>query len=170
MDDSKQRLAISVIGLAGTFYFLSRMIGMYEKLTAPSSAVEEGTKLAARLAAHGKVNLEDLNEHERAICGDLVFAEDLEVNFADVAGLDEVKKGLGAVVAPFKDPERFAKSKLLSSPKGVLLYGPPGNGKSMMAAALAKECGANFINLRSSTLFQKVNQKSEKKKKRRKKS
>ena len=49
-----------------------------------------------------------------------------------------------------------------SPPKGILLYGPPGNGKTLLAKAIAGECGCKFINITASSLVSKYMGESEK--------
>ena len=67
--------------------------------------------------------------------------------FADVGGLDEVKKDISRkIILPFKKPSLFDKFKRKAG-GGVLLYGPPGCGKTMMARATAGEVGAAFISI-----------------------
>lgn len=95
-----------------------------------------------------------LNSHERVIAQCLVFPEELSVTFADIGGLEEVKKSLyQSLCFPFQHPEIFNNSKKKNSrslrqvPKGVLLYGPPGTGKTLLAKAIAKSCNCTFLNL-----------------------
>jgi len=78
------------------------------------------------------------------------------VSFADIGGLEALIASLReTIIYPLTHPSLFSSSTLLAAPKGVLLYGPPGCGKSMLAKALAKESGATFINLSISTLTNK---------------
>ena len=64
--------------------------------------------------------------------------------FADVAGQEEAKQELGDIVAYLRNPARFAAVGAAPC-RGVLLYGPPGNGKTRLAAALAGEAGVPFL-------------------------
>lgn len=64
--------------------------------------------------------------------------------FADVAGQEEAKQELADIVAYLREPARFAAVGAAPC-RGVLLYGPPGNGKTCLAAALAGEAGVPFL-------------------------
>jgi AAA+ superfamily predicted ATPase len=67
--------------------------------------------------------------------------------FADVGGLEDVKKDITRkIILPFRNPQLFDKFKRKSG-GGVLLYGPPGCGKTMMARATAGEVGAAFVTI-----------------------
>jgi transitional endoplasmic reticulum ATPase len=73
--------------------------------------------------------------------------------FADVGGLDEVKRDISRkIILPFKKPSLFDKFKRKAG-GGVLLYGPPGCGKTMMARATAGEVGAAFISIEISEIL-----------------
>ena len=74
----------------------------------------------------------------------------------DIGGLDPIVASLReTVIYPLLYPNLFSASSLIGAPKGVLLYGPPGCGKTMLARALAKESGATFINIAASVLTNK---------------
>ena len=66
------------------------------------------------------------------------------VSFDDIAGMDELKRELGMVVDVLRHPEAYAR-RGIRPVKGVILEGPPGNGKTYFARALATEAGVNFI-------------------------
>ncbi len=91
-----------------------------------------------------------------------VFIETPNVQWSDVGGLEEVKQNLiEAVEWPLKNPERF-KRLGITPPKGILLHGPPGCGKTLLARAVATESEANFITIRGPEIFSKWVGESEK--------
>jgi len=74
-----------------------------------------------------------------------VLVEVPKVKWEDVGDLEEVKQQLKEMVEwPLKHPESFERMGI-TPPKGILLYGPPGCGKTLLAKAVANESGANFI-------------------------
>lgn len=84
------------------------------------------------------------------------------ITFADVAGLDDVKKSITIrMINPVKYPEKY-KMYGKKSGGGVLLYGPPGTGKTMIAKAIANEVGAKFYAVKGSDIVSKWVGESEK--------
>lgn len=98
-----------------------------------------------------------LSQYEQAIAMDVVAPDDIPMSFEDIGGLGDVIEELKeSVIYPLTMPHLYSStSSLLTAPSGVLLYGPPGCGKTMLAKALAHESGACFINLHISTLTEK---------------
>jgi len=85
----------------------------------------------------------------------------LEVTYEDIGGLDdEMKKIREMVELPLKHPELFERLGI-EAPKGVLLHGPPGTGKTMLAKAVANETNSNFILINGPELMSKFYGQSE---------
>merc|ERR1711935_889800 len=75
------------------------------------------------------------------------------VSWNDIGGLEAVKMELQELVQyPVEHPEKFLKFGMTPS-KGVLFYGPPGCGKTLLAKAIANECQANFISIKGPELL-----------------
>jgi len=76
-----------------------------------------------------------------------------DVHWEDVGGLEDVKRELHETVQyPVEHAEKYIKFGMSPS-KGVLFYGPPGCGKTLLAKAIANECGANFISIKGPELL-----------------
>jgi len=91
-----------------------------------------------------------------------VYIETPSVEWDEIGGLEGVKQELiEAVEWPLKNPEVFSRLGI-KPPKGILLYGPPGCGKTLLARAVATESEANFITIKGPEVFSKWVGESEK--------
>ncbi|KAF1887808.1 hypothetical protein Lal_00023816 [Lupinus albus] len=106
-----------------------------------------------------KKSLKDIvteNEFEKKLLADVVPPSDIGVTFDDIGALENVKDTLKELVMlPLQRPQLFCKGQLTKPCKGILLFGPPGTGKTMLAKAVATEAGANFINISMSSITSK---------------
>lgn len=86
------------------------------------------------------------------------FATIPDVTWADIGALGQVRDELHmAIVQPIRHPELFSVVGI-NAPSGVLLWGPPGCGKTLLAKAVASESRANFISVKGPELLNKVGQ------------
>jgi len=89
---------------------------------------------------------------EEASYDELVLKEKPNVNWGQVVGLDPAKKAIKeAIVYPVERPDLFP----LGWPRGILLFGPPGCGKTLLAAAVATEIDAAFISVDAASIMSK---------------
>ncbi|MDD1715800.1 MAG: AAA family ATPase, partial [Methanolinea sp.] len=112
-----------------------------------------------------KVTNEDFDEARKYVEPSAmreVLVEVPDITWEDVGGLEEVKQELReAVEWPLRYPQIFAQLKT-KPPKGILLFGPPGTGKTMLAKAVANESECNFISVKGPELLSKWVGESEK--------
>lgn len=100
------------------------------------------------------------NEHFRFAMGQTnpsslreTVVEIPDVTWDDIGGLEDVKKNLQEMILyPIEHPDKFHKFGMQPS-KGVLFYGPPGCGKTLLAKAVAHECSSNFISIKGPELL-----------------
>ncbi|XP_050870372.1 outer mitochondrial transmembrane helix translocase [Lathyrus oleraceus] len=102
-------------------------------------------------------------ELEEKVMADVISPSDIGITFNDIGALENVKNTLRELIMlPLQRPELFSKGQLTKPCKGILLFGPPGTGKTMLAKAIATEAGANFINVSLSSIISKWSGESEK--------
>uniref|UniRef100_A0A3Q4BI71 Outer mitochondrial transmembrane helix translocase n=1 Tax=Mola mola TaxID=94237 RepID=A0A3Q4BI71_MOLML len=142
-------LRLTIFG-AATYYSIKWVV---EAMDPTSKQKSQAKKRAEQLMKRIGVEGVKLTDYEMNIASHLVDPQTMKVTWRDIAGLDEVINELqDTVILPFQKRHLLARSKLFQPPKGVLLFGPPGCGKTMIAKATAKASGCKFINLQASTL------------------
>jgi vacuolar protein-sorting-associated protein 4 len=101
---------------------------------------------------------EEEDEDERRLSemiSDTILSERPDVKMSEVAGLSDAKQAIhDAIVSPMKHPELF-KGKARQPWKGILLYGPAGCGKTLIAKAVANEVNATFFNVSAANIVSK---------------
>ncbi|MEQ2222270.1 ATPase AAA domain-containing protein 1-A [Ilyodon furcidens] len=140
---------LSIFG-AATYYSIKWVV---EAMDPTSKQKNQAKRRAEELMRRIGVEGVKLTEYEMNIASHLVDPQTIKVCWRDIAGLDEIINELqDTVILPFQKRHLLPDSKLFQPPKGVLLFGPPGCGKTMIAKATAKASGCKFINLQASTL------------------
>uniref|UniRef100_A0A3B3UFN7 Outer mitochondrial transmembrane helix translocase n=1 Tax=Poecilia latipinna TaxID=48699 RepID=A0A3B3UFN7_9TELE len=140
---------LSIFG-AATYYSIKWVVEAMDPTSKQKSQAKKRAEEQMR-----RIGLEGitLTEYEMNIASLLVDPQTIKVSWRDIAGLDEIINELqDTVILPFQKRHLLPNSKLFQPPKGVLLFGPPGCGKTMIAKATAKASGCKFINLQASTL------------------
>jgi transitional endoplasmic reticulum ATPase len=125
-----------------------------EHLFARAQALKSSTAVSSGGTLEG--NRSSVNNDGSSISKDDVFLKEIpNIGFSDIGGLEDVKEEIRkAIIYPFTHKELYQMYGQKAG-EGILLYGPPGCGKTMMAKAAAKECGAEFISVKTSTIVSK---------------
>ncbi|MCY0850909.1 cell division protein CdvC [Sulfuracidifex metallicus] len=98
------------------------------------------------------VPAEEGPKHQTTSAEDVIVTEKPKVKFSDVIGLNDVKEALKeSIIYPSQRPDLFP----LGWPRGILLYGPPGCGKTMIAAAVANEIDSTFMVMDAASVMSK---------------
>ncbi|MBD3284658.1 AAA family ATPase, partial [Candidatus Uhrbacteria bacterium] len=128
------------------------------KRVMPDIKKAKGIELSKEVIEKIKVTGEDFHEAMTRVEPSAmreVHVEVPNIDWTDIGGLEQVKQQLKESIEwSIKYPQLF-KDTGISPPKGVLLYGPPGCGKTLLAKAVAKESGVNFISIKGPELLNK---------------
>ncbi|WP_293032422.1 proteasome-activating nucleotidase [Natronococcus sp.] len=127
-----------------------------EVLTDVSPRLLERVEPGDRVAVNDSFGIQSILEAETdARAQAMEITERPEVDYTDIGGIDEqVQEVREAVEQPLTNPELFEEVGI-DPPSGVLLHGPPGTGKTMLAKAVAHETDATFIKMAGSELVRK---------------
>ncbi len=124
----------------------------------PKINIEDEGEIPQKLLEELKVLKKDFKDAFKNVSPSAmreVLVEIPNIKWADIGGMDELKQQLKeAVEWPLKNAKMFKKMGI-KPPKGILLYGAPGTGKTLLAKAVANESSANFISVKGPEIFSK---------------
>ena len=147
-----------LVGTGISLYYLVKTLiyGLDPPSLGRAKEQEASRQWSRLIEANPELKKVHLSHYEKLILASVVTPSDIDVTFSDIGGLEPIIADLHeSVIYPLTMPEVYSNSSLLQAPNGVLLYGPPGCGKTMLAKALAKESGTNFISIRMSSIMDK---------------
>jgi SpoVK/Ycf46/Vps4 family AAA+-type ATPase len=128
--------------------YIQRAIAYQERIKALQGAVTPAEFRNEAREVEGSKG----TEGEKSSYEELVLAEKPNVKWEEVVGLESAKKAVKeAIVYPVQRPDLFP----LGWPRGILLFGPPGCGKTLLAAAVATEIEASFISIDAASIMSK---------------
>uniref|UniRef100_A0A453QUA4 Uncharacterized protein n=1 Tax=Aegilops tauschii subsp. strangulata TaxID=200361 RepID=A0A453QUA4_AEGTS len=152
-----------VVGYGISYHLEHDKPNMDAKPVLPTESLKHGLERIqseSMASSSSKKALKDVvteNEFERSLLSNVIAPHEIGVTFDDIGALECVKDTLKElIITPLKRPELFSKGQLLKPAKGILLFGPPGTGKTMLAKAVATESGASFMNVSMSSIASKV--------------
>jgi SpoVK/Ycf46/Vps4 family AAA+-type ATPase len=128
--------------------YIQRAIAYQERIKALQGAV---SPVQPRIEAEDCEGAKS-SEGGKSSYEELILAEKPDVKWDEVVGLDSAKKAVKeAIVYPVQRPDLFP----LGWPRGILLFGPPGCGKTLLAAAVATEIDATFVSIDAASIMSK---------------
>ncbi|SFR31014.1 MULTISPECIES: proteasome-activating nucleotidase Pan2 [Halorubrum] len=127
-----------------------------EVLTQAASRLDEDLRPGDRVAINDSFAVQQvLDDETDSRAQAMEVTESPDVTYADIGGIDDqIREVREAVEDPLENPEQFEEVGV-EPPSGVLLHGPPGTGKTMLAKAVANESDATFIKMAGSELVRK---------------
>ncbi|MEM3789292.1 MAG: AAA family ATPase, partial [Candidatus Bathyarchaeia archaeon] len=129
--------------------YIQRAIAYQERIKVLQGAVGQTEPRAEEVKG---VEGAKMGEEKKATYEDLIVKEKPNVKWDEVIGLDTAKKAIKeAIIYPVQRPDLFP----LGWPRGILLFGPPGCGKTLLAAAAATEIDAVFISVDAASIMSK---------------
>ena len=133
--------------------YVQRAIAYQERIKALQGVVSSAEMRAeANNDGDGGAATVENNGSGKSNSEELIMTEKPMVSWAEVVGLDTAKKAVKeAIVYPVQRPDLFP----LGWPRGILLFGPPGCGKTLLAAAVATEIDANFYSIDAASVMSK---------------